>query len=62
MKKFVLLRGVDSRMLYLYPRETWESMKKSKSRGYGFEFVTENDDPEVLEGYQKLVNKDMEGI
>jgi hypothetical protein len=63
VKAFVLLRGRDSGSLYLYDRETYKFMKKSKSFNYGhdvLEFVVDNDDREVLEGYQKLVNKDIE--
>ena len=62
MKKFVLLRGRDSGSLYLYDRETWEFMKKSTNYSHGLvlEFVLDHDDRKVLEGFQKLVNKDIE--
>ena len=62
MKKFVLLRGRDSGSLYLYDRETYEFMVKSNNLGgiLPLEFVLDHDDREVLEGYQKLVNKDIE--
>jgi hypothetical protein len=61
MKKFVMLRGKDTGMLYLYDRDTYEYMEKHGNLGYGFvlEFVTDNDNREVLEGFQKLVNKDL---
>ena len=61
MKKFILLRGKDSGMLYLYNRDTYAFMEKHNNLGYGFvlEFVTDNDNREVLEGFQKLVNKDL---
>ena len=62
MKAFVLLRGRDSGSLYLYDRETYEYMVEHETLNYGrtLEFVLDNDDREVLEGYQKLVNKDIE--
>lgn len=62
MKKFVLLRGKESGVLYLYGRKTYEFMLKNKSLGYGLalEFVLDHDDQEVLEGYQKLVNPEIE--
>ena len=62
MKAFVLLRGKDSGMLYLYPREVYEYMQKSKMTNYGFilEFVVDHDDPKVLEQMQKLANDDIE--
>ena len=57
----MLLRGRDSGSLYLYDRKTWEFMKKSTNYSYGLvlEFVLDHDDREVLEGFQKLVNKDI---
>ena len=58
MKAFVLVRGKGSGSLYLYNRETYEYMMKHNNPVV--EFVTDNDDPEVLRGYQKLVNKDIE--
>lgn len=58
MKKFVLLRG-ESGMLYAYGRALWEYMLDTNSKN-GLEFVLDHDDREVLEGYQKLVNKDIE--
>ena len=58
MKKFVLLRGKDSGSLYLYGRALWEYMLDTNSKN-GLEFVLDHDDREVLEGYQKLVNKDI---
>lgn len=62
MKAFVLLRGKDTGTLYLYDRETYEYFKKHKTLGYGIvlEFVLDHDDREVLEGYQKLVNIDID--
>ena len=60
MKKFLLVRGESGR-LYLYNREVWQYMAE-RDNTYKFAVVTDNDDPEVLKGYQKLVNKDMEGI
>ena len=61
MKAFVLLRGRDSGSLYLYDRETYEYMVKHETLNYGrtLEFVLDHDDREVLEGFQKLVNKDI---
>lgn len=61
MKKFVLVRG-ESGILYLYKRETWEWMSAPAINTDELEFVTDNDDPEVLKQMQALVNKDMEGI
>jgi len=62
VKKFVLLRCKDSGSLYLYDRKTYEFMEKHDNLGHGFvlEFVLDHDDREVLEGYQKLVNKDIQ--
>lgn len=62
MKAFVLLRGRDSGSLYLYDRETYKFMVKNKNLNHGFvlEFVLDHDDREVLEGYQKLVNIDID--
>lgn len=57
MKAFVLLRG-ESEMLHLYDRGTWEYMQKNVY--HRLEFVTDNDDPEVLKQMQALVNKDIE--
>ena len=61
MKKFVLVRGTDTGMLYLYDRVTYTYMVKHNKLQYGLvlEFVVDNDDREVLEGFQKLVNKDL---
>jgi len=58
VKAFVLVRGKGSGSLYLYNRETYEYMMKHNNPVV--EFVTDNDDPEVLKGYQKLVNKDIQ--
>jgi hypothetical protein len=62
VKAFVLLRGKDSGSLYLYDRETYEFMDKHDNLSYGLklEFVLDSDNREVLEGYQKLVNKDIQ--
>jgi ABC-type sulfate transport system substrate-binding protein len=62
VKQFVLLRGKDSGMLYLYDRETWEYMMDSNTINYGFilEFVLDHDDPETLKQMQALVNKDIQ--
>ena len=63
MKKFVLVRGKDTGLLYLYDRETYKFMKKSKNFNYGhdvLEFVVDNDDSEVLRQMQALVNKDIQ--
>jgi len=62
VKKFVLMRGTDTGLLYLYDRETYKFMKKSKSFNYGhdvLEFVVDNDDHKELEQMQALVNKDL---
>ena len=58
----MLLRGRDSGSLYLYDRKTYKFMLKHDNLGHGFvlEFVLDHDDREVLEGYQKLVNHDIE--
>ena len=58
----MLLRGIDSGSLYLYDRETYKFMKKHDNleHGLALEFVVDHDDREVLEGFQKLVNKDIE--
>ena len=62
MKKFVLLRGRDSGSLYLYDRATYKFMLRYDTDSYGLilEFVLDSDDREVLEGFQKLVNKDIQ--
>ncbi len=62
MKEFVLLRGKESGALYLYDRKTYKFMIQNKSLGHGLvlEFLLESDDREVLEGYQKLVNPEIE--
>jgi len=62
MKQFVLLRGKESGALYLYDRKTFEFMLENKSLGHGLvlEFLLDSDDKEVLEGYQKLVNPEIE--
>ena len=57
MKAFVLGRG-ESGMVYLYERGTWEYIQKNIH--HHLEFVTDNDDPEVLKLMQELVNKDIE--
>lgn len=57
MKAFVLLRG-ESGMLHLYERKIWEYIQRNIH--HYLEFVTDNDDPEVLEQMQKLVNKDIQ--
>ena len=61
MKKFVLLRGRGSGSLYLYDRETYEFMERSDTLKHEpmLEFVTDNDDREVLKQMQALVNKDI---
>lgn len=66
MKKFVLLRGGYSGLLYLYDRETYKSMKKNSTlekktkHSLVLEFVLDHDDREVLSQMQELVNKDIE--
>jgi hypothetical protein len=62
VKKFVLSRGRDSGSLYLYDRETYKFMKKHNNleHGLALEFVLDHDDREVLERFQKLVNKDID--
>ena len=62
MKKFVLLRGKDSGMLYLYNRDTYAFMEKHDNLGHGFvlEFVVDSDDRETLAQMQALVNKDID--
>ena len=45
-------------MVYLYERGTWEYIQKNIH--HHLEFVTDNDDPEVLKLMQELVNKDIE--
>lgn len=60
MKDFVLVRGNESGTLFLYERELWEFMLGNKNLGDMFEFVTDNDDVEVLRQMQALVNKDIE--
>ena len=57
MKAFVLGRG-ESGMVYLYARETWEYIQRNIH--HYLEFVTDNDDHEVLKLMQELVNKDIE--
>ena len=59
MKKFVLLRGKESGRLYLYPMETWEFIQRN-SQNHELQFVTDNDDPEVLKQMQALVNPEIE--
>ena len=58
----MLLRGIDSGSLYLYDRKTYEFMEKHEKLGHGLvlEFVLDHDDREVLQGFQKLVNKDIQ--
>jgi len=58
VKAFVLVRGKGTEMLYLYNRETYGYMMKHNNPVV--EFVMDSDDVEVLKGYQKLVNKDIE--
>jgi hypothetical protein len=57
VKEFVLVRGVSGK-LYLYGRLLWKHIQGNKHHGY--EFVADNDDPEVLRQMQALVNKDIE--
>ena len=61
MKEFVLVRGTSGK-LYLYGRELWKHMNyNSRIKNFHeYEFVTDNDDPEVLRQMQALVNKDIE--
>jgi len=54
----LLVRGGSGR-LYLYNRKVWQYMAE-RDTTYRYTIVAENDDPEVLKGYQKLVNKDIE--
>lgn len=56
MKKFVLVRG-ESGTLYVYDRETYKVVVKSLDPN--LEFVTDNDDHEVLKQLQRLVNDDL---
>lgn len=58
MKQFVLLRG-SSGMLYLYEAKVWDYIQVTHN-AHGYEFLTDNDDPEVLKQMQALVNKDIE--
>ena len=58
MKAFLLVRGESGR-LYLYNREVWQYMTELDTI-HKYTPVAENDDYEVLKGYQKLVNKDIE--
>ena len=58
MKTFLLVRAESGRV-YLYNRETWEYMAK-RDNTYMYTLVAEHDDPEILKGFQKLVNKDIE--
>jgi hypothetical protein len=58
LKAFLLVRGESGR-LYLYNREVWQYMAE-RDTTYKYTLVTDNDDIEVLKGYQKLVNKDIE--
>ena len=62
MKRFMLIRGVSSGMLYLYDRELWEFMVDSNSDTYErtFEFVLDGDDKQELVRMQTLVNKDIQ--
>jgi hypothetical protein len=60
VKKFVLLRGKKSEILYLYEREVYEHMLWNKNLGDTLEFVTDNDDSEVLRQMQALVNPEIE--
>jgi hypothetical protein len=57
VKKFVLARGRESGTLYLYTQDVWEYVVKSLDPS--LEFVTDNDDPEVLKQFQKVVNDDL---
>ena len=61
MKKFVMLRGKDTGMLYVYDRETYEYMVEHETLNYGrtLEFVLDHDNKETLEQMQALVNKDL---
>ncbi len=52
-----MVRGASGK-LYLYGRLLWKHIQGNKHHGY--EFVTDNDDPEVLRQMQALVNKDIE--
>lgn len=57
MKDFVLVRGESGR-LYLYDRETWLYMERSKYHEYTF--VLDHDSYKELAQMQALVNKDIE--
>ena len=57
MKDFVLVRGESGR-LYLYDRETWLYMERSKYHEYTF--VLDHDSYKVLAQMQALVNKDIQ--
>ena len=58
MKAFVLLRG-ESGWLYLYEAGVWSYIQETHN-AHGYEFVTDNDDPEVLTQLQRLVNDEQE--
>jgi hypothetical protein len=58
MKAFLLVRAESGRV-YLYNRNVWEYMAK-RDNTHMYTPVAEHDDPEILKGFQKLVNKDIE--
>jgi len=59
VKQFLLMRGVSGK-LYLFGRELWKHMSYNSRIAHEYEFITDNDDPEVLKQMQALVNKDIE--
>ena len=58
MKAFLLVRAESGR-LYLYNRDVWEYMAM-RDNTHMYTPVAEDDDPEILKGFQKLVNIDIE--
>lgn len=59
MKRYVLVRGSTTGLLYLYGRDLWQYMTDKTSKHPMYEFVVDNDDSEVLRQMQALVNKDL---
>lgn len=54
LTRFVLARGEETGVLYLYHREVWDNLRGKTL----FAVVAESDDAEELKNMQKLVNKD----
>jgi hypothetical protein len=60
MKAFVLVRGKNTKRLYVFERATWGYMDKKLHHQY--EFVADNDDQQVLKQMKSLANEGITNV